>query len=269
MSKKTIVITGSTSGLGKEITRLLASDNKLIILGRNVELLKILKDELVDKYENIEVDSIVCDYNKFSDIYKTANYINKKYQSIDIIIHNAGALLNNNNKEELHPSLKINYLSPMLLNELLSERLLKSNNPVIFYTTTLATPKVINNQILDNSKSLKKIKAYGLSKLAFNLYLIDFLNNNRNVSLKIFDPKIIYTNAVKSTIPKGFKWVFPVTRLISRTPLKVAKTAIKALLNEEDKNVTYYKLDKRKNHKNIIKNLDKANQITSYGKKLL
>lgn len=169
MENKTILITGTTNGLGKQLSCLLAKDNQLILLGRNESLLKALKEELIKESNNPSIDYAVCDYSNIDSVYQTVDTIKKKYEVIDVIIHNAGALLKPKGNK-VHPALRVNFISPLLLNELLLDLLLKSNSPILFYTSTMAIPKSISFDILDNMKDDSRIKSYGLSKLAFNLY---------------------------------------------------------------------------------------------------
>lgn len=156
------------------------------------------------------------------------------------------------NNDLIHPSLKVNFLSPMLLNDLLLDILIKSNDPLIFYTTTMAIPKTISNESLNDMQDLKKIKAYGLAKLAFNLYLKEISENN-NVTVKIFDPKIIYTNVIKSVIPKGLKWISPLALLFARRANKVALIALDVLNRQEDEVINYYRLKSKIDYKKAIK----------------
>lgn len=169
MENKTILITGTTNGLGKQLSYLLAKDNQLILLGRNESLLKALKEELIKESNNPSIDYVVCDYSNTESVYQAVNTIKSKYHFIDVIIHNAGALLKPNGNK-VHPALRVNFISPLLLNELLLDLLLKSSSPILFYTSTMAIPKSISFDILDKMKDASRIKSYGLSKLAFNLY---------------------------------------------------------------------------------------------------
>ncbi|MDD4070437.1 MAG: SDR family NAD(P)-dependent oxidoreductase [Candidatus Izemoplasmatales bacterium] len=266
MENKTILITGTTNGLGKQLSYLLAKDNQLILLGRNESLLKALKEELIKESNNPSIDYAVCDYSNIDSVYQTVDTIKKKYEVIDVIIHNAGALLKPNGNK-VHPALMVNYISPLLLNELLLDLLLKSNSPILFYTSTMAIPKSISFDILDNMKDDSRIKSYGLSKLAFNLYLTSI--NNKTISIKVFDPKIVYTNAVKTMIPKYIRWISPLVLLFSRTPKNVAKNALKVLDKNNVNHIDYYVLTKLKPNKKLLRHISKTDDVIRYAKKEL
>ena len=47
------LITGASSGIGKELTKLLANDyNDLVLVGRNIDKLEELKKELIEQNTN-------------------------------------------------------------------------------------------------------------------------------------------------------------------------------------------------------------------------
>lgn len=266
MKNKTILITGTTNGLGKQLSYLLAKDNQLILVGRNESLLKCLKEELIKQSNNPSIDYVVCDYSNTESVYQAVNTIKNKYDLIDVIIHNAGALLKPNGNK-VHPALMVNFISPLLLNELLLELLLKSDSPTLFYTSTMAIPKSISFDILDNMKDASRIKSYGLSKIAFNLYLTSIIN--KNISIKVFDPKIVYTNAVKTMIPKYIRWISPLVLLFSRTPKNVAKKALKVLDNDNVNQIDYYVLTRLKSNKKLLRHISKTDNVIRYAKKEL
>lgn len=84
--KKSIVITGSTSGLGKELVKLFAQNNDYIVFAsyRN-------KDKIEQIAENIEYFYMdLCNDNS---IIEAANFIKSKTDKIDILINAAGAVV--------------------------------------------------------------------------------------------------------------------------------------------------------------------------------
>ena len=87
---KVALVTGGGSGIGKAIAKaLLAEGCKVIINGRNEEKLNQAKSEL-----GANVESIVCDVTDEGQVENTFNGIISNYGSFDILINNAGILLN-------------------------------------------------------------------------------------------------------------------------------------------------------------------------------
>lgn len=81
---KVILITGGTSGFGKETARLFAQNGeKVIITGRKEETLKEVAGEL-------GVDYVCADVTSTADWDKVFAYVIDKYEKIDLLLNNAG-----------------------------------------------------------------------------------------------------------------------------------------------------------------------------------
>ena len=86
-NRKKILITGSTSGIGKATTRILAKENDLIICGRRLENLNKIKNEL-SSISNIKILNFdISDKNQVRDAFQN---LESKWKEIDILINNAG-----------------------------------------------------------------------------------------------------------------------------------------------------------------------------------
>ncbi len=80
------LITGASSGIGRDMARILASKGyHLVLVARNEEELKRLAKELKEKNQ-IEVEVIVTDLSNI----ENCKEIHKKVKNIDILINNAG-----------------------------------------------------------------------------------------------------------------------------------------------------------------------------------
>ena len=84
---KKVIITGTSRGIGFELAQQFAKNNfQVLALSRNKKPL----DDL--KLKNITTLSVdVCDQG---DIEKVSNFIQKNWKEVDVLIHNAGFLIN-------------------------------------------------------------------------------------------------------------------------------------------------------------------------------
>lgn len=83
---KNIVITGTSRGIGFELTKqFAAAGHNVLALSRNMKSI----ESLVDK----KVHGFSFDITKQKDIDKVATYIKTEFKHIDILIHNAGTLI--------------------------------------------------------------------------------------------------------------------------------------------------------------------------------
>jgi NADP-dependent 3-hydroxy acid dehydrogenase YdfG len=93
MKNKTILITGSTDGIGKACAyRFASAGARLILNGRNPEKLQVLKQDLIDKYST-EVFPLLFDVRDRKAATQAIENLPNEWQSIDILINNAGLVL--------------------------------------------------------------------------------------------------------------------------------------------------------------------------------
>lgn len=84
---KNVVITGTSRGIGFELAQLFAKNNfQVLALSRNAVPLENLK------LKNITAISV--DLSSENDLEKVTNFVNKKWKQVDILINNAGKLIN-------------------------------------------------------------------------------------------------------------------------------------------------------------------------------
>lgn len=89
---KQVVITGTSRGIGYELVKLFAeAGHKVLALSRNEEPVRNLE------LENVHTFS--CDIAEPTDLEKVEEYIKKNGNKVDILINNAGALINKPFKE--------------------------------------------------------------------------------------------------------------------------------------------------------------------------
>jgi len=84
---KHIVITGTSRGMGYEMVKLFAEKgHKVLALSRN--------DKPVSELNLENVTAISCDISKAEDLEKVSAFVETKWTQVDVLINNAGALIN-------------------------------------------------------------------------------------------------------------------------------------------------------------------------------
>ncbi|MDB4292289.1 SDR family NAD(P)-dependent oxidoreductase [Maribacter sp.] len=174
---KHCIITGASSGLGKETARLLANDGwSLTLICRNEDKTKNAI-AYIKKGNKALVDFCIADLTLMQDVRKASEALLNKGKAVDVLIHNAGCLTQGRkvSKEGWEFSNAINYLAPFLLTNSIKP-LLHSDSRIININSAGHA-----NQVLD-MKSLNAYsgyKAYAHSKLTNALFTIELVKRNR------------------------------------------------------------------------------------------
>ena len=87
MSSKNIIITGTSRGIGLELVHLFANQGyNVLALSRNAQPVNNLN------YDNIT--SLSFDLNNEDHYRKVEEFVSREWKQVDILINNAGTLLN-------------------------------------------------------------------------------------------------------------------------------------------------------------------------------
>lgn len=93
ISKKTILITGASAGIGEACAHLFAKNKyRLIIAARREDRLKKLKSVLEEEYKT-EVYTLTFDVRNRDEVEKAINNLPTEWKTIDVLLNNAGLSL--------------------------------------------------------------------------------------------------------------------------------------------------------------------------------
>ena len=82
-----VLITGASSGIGKDISRLLVDKyDEFILVARNQDRLNELKNELLEKNNNLKIETISIDLTNRDNCINLFN----THKDVDLLINNAG-----------------------------------------------------------------------------------------------------------------------------------------------------------------------------------
>lgn len=129
MIKKTILIVGASRGIGKEIVKIFANDpsNLIYALSRNLSALK----ENFGDYPNV----ICREFNLESDVKNQLEPVLAELKNIDVVINNAGFLVNKNFTELSHvdftKSYQINVIGVMETVQALVPKMIENGGHIV------------------------------------------------------------------------------------------------------------------------------------------
>ena len=119
---KTVVITGPTSGLGKEVARQLAPTGaNLVLVARNEEKCARVIDEITPLCTGSKPVFVRAEMGDLESVRSACAAIHQQFSHIDVLIHNAGALLNSRqvSPQGIEQTIASHVVGPFLMTTLL------------------------------------------------------------------------------------------------------------------------------------------------------
>lgn len=163
-ARKTIVITGASSGIGTNAAGRLASAGwDVAVVGRNPERTRAVA-------EAVGGTAFLADYDRLDEVRQLAASLEKRYDQIDVLANNAGGLIHKRgvSADGHERTIQHNHLAPFLLTNLLGPLLEQSKARVI---GTASVANVFGDLRVDDLEWKKRPwlggwRAYGTSKIA-------------------------------------------------------------------------------------------------------
>lgn len=162
---KTILVTGSTDGIGLLTAQTLAAEGHRVLLhGRNAAKL-----EAAAKTVKGPVEQYLADLSNMADIHALATAIRAKHEQIDVVINNAGILKapNTVTKEGLDVRFMVNAIAPYVLTRDLLPIIAKDGRIV---NLSSAAQAPVDLDALHGRRQLSDMDAYAQSKLALTIW---------------------------------------------------------------------------------------------------
>ncbi|KAH9546199.1 hypothetical protein CY35_12G082000 [Sphagnum magellanicum] len=126
LHSKTVIITGTTSGIGKETARVFAKKGAHVIMAvRNTKLGEEMKHKFLEETPNAIVDVMPLDLSSLASIRKFVEDFNARNLPLNILINNAGTYarkfeLSEDGMEKIFAT---NHIGPFLLTNLLLDKM--------------------------------------------------------------------------------------------------------------------------------------------------
>ncbi|HYW96764.1 MAG TPA: SDR family oxidoreductase [Bacteroidales bacterium] len=170
MKDKTVVISGTTSGIGKFTALKLAGQGaRLVMLARNMTRAQSTVEEIKKKTGNNNIDLYIVDLSAMDEIREIAKKISAKYPVIDSLINCAGMIFPERyeNADGIELTFALNHLGYFLLTNMLLPNLKAAPSARIINVASEAQRAgKIHFDDLNLTRSYSSFKAYSQSKLA-------------------------------------------------------------------------------------------------------
>ncbi len=228
MDGKICLITGATSGIGKEMAIGLAKLGATIFFAsRSKERGDKARQEIIVRSGNEKVEFGMCDLASFVSICKFVDEFNKRYEKLHVLVNNAG-LWNMKMMETadgIEETWQVNYLSMFLMTNLLVDKL-KSSAPSRIVNTASQAHKdgTIDFDDIEMRRSYGGFRAYAQSKLAIVIFTKELARRLKGtgVTANCFHPGFVYTGLYRNLnyVLRG------IIKLITISPERGARTGI-------------------------------------------
>lgn len=219
MTRRTIVITGASDGIGAAAARqLTGSGAKVVVVGRSQAKTTAVAQEL-------GADYYVADFADLTQVRALADKIRSEYSRIDVLANNAGGMCREleMTADGLEKTYQVNYLAPFLLTTQLLDMLVDSRATVVNTTSSSQRllPKVTISD-LEHTAQRRPGIAYALTKLAIVLFTKELHRryHDSGVSAATFHPGYVNSNfgeASGSRFLRFMKYHVPVTARFTAT----------------------------------------------------
>ncbi|MFI1462977.1 SDR family NAD(P)-dependent oxidoreductase [Nocardia carnea] len=222
MEGKTVLVTGSTGGIGKETARALAGLGAgVILVGRDKGRADAAVDELRTSTGNHRIAAITADMSRLGDVRRLAEEAAARTGGVDVLINNAGATRSHRTLTEdgIETAFAVNVVAPFCLAHWLMPALTAAGSARIINITGGIPKGRIDLDNLQGEQSYIGLSFYNQTKLAQMAMSYRFAQelDGTRVTLNVAYPGHAYTSMNKDltaeTYPPAARPIVPVLRL--------------------------------------------------------
>ena len=219
---KTAIITGATRGIGRGIAEVFAKQgaNVLFTYSSSSDLAKEIEDNL--SKENVIVKGYKSDASNFEDCQKLVDQITEEFDTVDILINNAGItrdnLLMRMQEEDFDKVIEVNLKSVFNMTKAIQRTMLKQRFGSIINMSSVVGVKGNAGQ---SNYAASKAGIIGFSKsIALEL-------GSRNIRCNVIAPGFIETEMTEILDEKVVQeWRNSIPLKRGGTPLDIANTCV-------------------------------------------
>ncbi|KAL7677437.1 hypothetical protein ACOME3_003676 [Neoechinorhynchus agilis] len=248
VDNKIVLITGGNSGIGFETGKaLLAKGCKLILACRNEQKVKSAIELLKGEFPQSDIQYVLMDLSSLDSVRQCAAQVNRQFERIDILLNNAGALVNPElTKDGFDVHFQTNHLGHFLFTNLILDLVKKSQQGRIINVSSLAHK--MGKADWDRMTNIKKRAwfAYSNAKL-YNILFTKGLAKRlegTNVTVNALHPGLVKTGFAGTLTSSSNMWTFankilvPLFKSYVKNPTEGAQTSIHCAICPELKRVT-------------------------------
>jgi len=221
---KTVLVTGSTDGVGRLVARRLADRGaRVLIHGRD----RARGEQLLDEIRAAKRGSaafLPADFSSLAEVRRLAGTVRRDYDRLDVLINNAGigsggsAGRRETSKDGHELRFAVNYLAGFLLTRVLLPLLMRGKRPRIVNVASLGQHPIDFDDVM-LTRGYSGSRAYAQSKLAQIMFAFDLARE--------LDPATVTANCLHPATYMATTMV----RQSGVTPISTVEEGAEAILN--------------------------------------
>jgi NAD(P)-dependent dehydrogenase (short-subunit alcohol dehydrogenase family) len=208
MNEKTILITGSSDGIGKQAALELAAMGVRVILhGRSKPRVQQAVKQIERETGNRQLDFCIADLSSLHQVRTMAAEIRRNYNRLDVLINNAGLATNRLeiSDDGYEMTFAVNYLAAFALTQLLLDLLTQNPPGRIVNVSSMVHSADLDFDNLVEPKHFDGWQAYCQSKLCILLFTFELAERLRDqgVTVNCLHPGVINTKLLRVNFSGG------------------------------------------------------------------
>lgn len=244
MAGRTVLVTGSTNGIGRATATALAAQGARVgVVGRDPGRNADAAAEIRRTVRGAEVDTFAADLSAQAGVRALADDVLTRWDRLDVLVNNAGASYQQRalTVDGIERTFALNHLAPFLLTNLLLDRL-RASAPARVVTVSSGAQSMgrLDMEDLQGERRFRGMRAYSQSKLANVLFTYELARRleGTGVTATTLHPGVVRTGLGADDPPLMFRILGPVMRPFMKTPEQGAETSVYLASSPEVEGVT-------------------------------
>jgi NAD(P)-dependent dehydrogenase (short-subunit alcohol dehydrogenase family) len=263
MARRICMVTGASSGIGKETSKKLAELGATVVMVcRNQKRGEKAISEIEGVSNKAQVELMLADFASLDSVRALAKEFLDKHDSLHILINNAGGVnvTRSVTVDGFEATFQVDYLSHFLLTNLLLEVLERSApSRIINVSSASHYGGHLNFDDLQMRKGYGVMKAYSQAKLAQVLFTYELSRRleGTKVTVNALHPGAVATNIWKGSMGP-FSFLGNIFRLFLVSPERGAETPVYLASSPEVEGVTGKYYDHTREKQSSTESYDQA-----------
>ncbi len=264
MQEKTCIVTGSSSGIGKETALGLARMGaQVVMICRDRASGEEAQREIKRSSGNEQIDLFLADLSSQQEVRQEAQEMQSRYAQINVLINNAGKIFPERqvSRDGIEMSFAVNHLAAFLLTNLLLKTL-KASAParIVNVSSSDSQARGLNLDDLQSEQTYAKRQAYAKAKLALLLFSYDLARQlaGTGVTVNCLHPDYVGTQQIDRGIPSYARALTGILKRLFSTPEQGAQTSLYLATSPDLEGITGKYFDQRREKTTVPLSYDTA-----------